>query len=692
MQRSLLPYYFLVLFLISGQLFSFNSPQDSSAISQIDLILNKSSELLNMNIDSSMALAYEGLKLSEKVDYKKGCQVAYHVIGTNYLLNAENDSALFYLNKAVEYSKFINDKNAEANAYNNIGNTYDEIDDFDNAITFYNKALNIYKELNDSSGVAAYYVNISIVYERLNDYKTSLVYLIQADEIAMKIKDYSTEGIIKDNIAGKFIDSKNYDKAVYYLEEAIKIFRKINDFEDLAFTYSLYGYLYKMKKEFEKSAVYLDSSYFYYSFCNNDYKRALITIQQAEPGIELKKFDMAEDLLNSALKCRLLMSEDKANVYYLFGRIEYLKSNYSKSKTYLKKSLTFKFAPNELELPRDIYKLLYEIEKKRNNYKKALDLFEVYYHYKDSVIILNAKKEVYNYETVRKLKIKEKELANLQREKRIKQLELDNQRLVKNFFIGSSFLLLLVFLFGAYQFRKIHRLNQSLKKFNAQKEKFLRIISHDIKNSLGAVLNFSELIMTNIDYLSKEELVISIKEINRAATATNNLLTNLLEWSLTLNNEKEFISGKVNLQELVNEGVSSSVSSRLIKNIKCVVDIPEDINVIADRNSIISVIRNLCTNAIKFSHENSTINLYVKKTDGFAEVTVEDEGVGIPEEDLKNLFSKKAKKSTRGTMNEKGTGLGLSLVETFVKNNGGEIRAESEPGKGSKFIFTIPLA
>jgi signal transduction histidine kinase len=300
--------------------------------------------------------------------------------------------------------------------------------------------------------------------------------------------------------------------------------------------------------------------------------------------------------------------------------------------------------------------------------------------------------EAYNYENVRKLKIKEKELKNLQREKRIKQLELDNQRLVKNFFIISSFVLLAVFVFGAYQFRKISRLNKSLEKFNDQKEKFLRIISHDIKNSLGAVLNFSELIMTNMDELSKEEIVVSSKEINRAATATNNLLTNLLEWSLTLNNEKEFVSDNVNLKELVMEGISSSVSSRLIKNIKCTVDVPDDINITVDRNSIISVIRNLCTNAIKFSHENSTIKVYANKKNGFAEVTIEDEGVGIDKEDLENLFSQNSRKSTRGTMNEKGTGLGLSLVETFIKNNGGTIRAESEKGKGSKFIFTVPLS
>ena len=193
----------------------------------------------------------------------------------------------------------------------------------------------------------------------------------------------------------------------------------------------------------------------------------------------------------------------------VFGKIEYLKSNYSKSKAYLQKSLTFKLPPDELELPRDAYQLLYEIEKKKKNYKKALDFFEVYYTYRDSIKLLEAMGEAYNYENVRKLKIKEKELKNLQREKRIKQLELDNQRLAKNFFIISSFVLLAVFVFGAYQFRKISRLNKSLEKFNDQKEKFLRIISHDIKNSLGAVLNFSELIMTNMDELSKEEIVVS---------------------------------------------------------------------------------------------------------------------------------------------------------------------------------------
>ncbi|NOX18885.1 MAG: tetratricopeptide repeat protein [Chlorobi bacterium] len=659
---------------------------------KIDSVLSKSSKFMGVNLDSSFYYAREGLRLSADSQYNKGLQKAYHLIGTNFLYTASSDSALFYLNKAVYYAKINKNKTAEADAYNNIGYMFDTMDDLDSAIIYYKKAVNNYREVNDSSGIAAYYLNMSIIHGRLNDFKTSLEFLIQAHDISVKIKDTSSIGIAKLNIAGKYIDAKKFDKAAVYLKDAFKIFHPLQDYESIAFGYSQYGYSYELQKNFTKAIDYYDSAYVYYSFCKNNYQRAVTLIAEAYIYIEEKNYDECGNLLKKAQEYKSLLPGNKAQINFLLGKLEYLKYNYSKSKQYLQKALSFKLPPDELELPRNAYDLLYKIERKKNNLPKALDFFEKYAKFRDSLKIINAKSEAYNYEKVRKLKIKEKELENLQREKKIKQLELDNQRLVKNYFIGSFIFLLVVFFFGAYQFRKIHKLNQSLKRFNDQKEKFLRIISHDIKNSLGAVLNFSELIMTNIDDLSKEEIIVSTKEINRAATSTNNLLSNLLEWSLTLNNEKEFVRDRIDLKELIDEGVSANVSARLIKKIKCSVDVPKGIIVAADRNSIISVIRNLCTNAIKFSYENSTINLYVKKIDGFAEVTIEDEGVGINEDDLKNIFSQGTRKSTRGTMNEKGTGLGLSLVETFVKNNGGEIKVESEPGKGSKFIFTVPLA
>ncbi len=233
-------------------------------------------------------------------------------------------------------------------------------------------------------------------------------------------------------------------------------------------------------------------------------------------------------------------------------------------------------------------------------------------------------------------------------------------------------------------------------KLNATKDKFFSIIAHDLKNPFNTMLGFSEFLLKKFDDYDKEKQKKFIGIIRDDIENTYKLLENLLLWSQSQRGQLEYMPEKENLFLSVSESVELLDLSASSKKISLINKINENIYVNVDSNMLSTVIRNLISNAIKFTPENGKIIIkskVVKSDDkrNYNEITVEDTGIGISKEKLKKIFSNDENTSTRGTAGERGTGLGLILCKEFVEKHKGNIRAESEVGKGSKFIFTLPL-
>lgn len=238
---------------------------------------------------------------------------------------------------------------------------------------------------------------------------------------------------------------------------------------------------------------------------------------------------------------------------------------------------------------------------------------------------------------------------------------------------------------------KLREYSEELKKSNSAKDKFFSIISHDLRNPFNSLLGFSELLANNIEELTPQEVKDSAQTLNKTANHLFNLLTNLLEWSRLQTGN--FTIEKVNftLNVIVNYIIdifSASISEKqlkIVKNTNC------DINVFADRNMIEAAIRNIVSNAIKYSRAGGTIKIGCKILDNHAVIYVEDNGVGITQEDQTRLFKIEKQFSTEGTNFEKGTGFGLLLAKEFVEKNGGIIKFTSKKDEGSTFTISLPL-
>lgn len=240
------------------------------------------------------------------------------------------------------------------------------------------------------------------------------------------------------------------------------------------------------------------------------------------------------------------------------------------------------------------------------------------------------------------------------------------------------------------QRNRISEQNVALMESNAEKDKFFSIIAHDLKSPFNSILGFSELLIRQVrerDYEGIDQYADIIQQSSKSAM---DLLTNLMEWSKAQTGRMEFNPDAFELNDLMMDSESLFSGAILHKKIRVTNKIPDSTVVFADKNMIRTVLRNLISNAIKFSKEDGSIVLSVVEKPAEFVISVADEGVGISKENLSKLFRIDENQSTLGTQQEKGTGLGLILCKELIEKQSGKIWVESEPGKGSTFYFTLP--
>jgi PAS domain S-box-containing protein len=240
---------------------------------------------------------------------------------------------------------------------------------------------------------------------------------------------------------------------------------------------------------------------------------------------------------------------------------------------------------------------------------------------------------------------------------------------------------------------KILRQNEELIKVNAEKDKFFSIIAHDLKGPFQGFIGLTELMSGSIDEMDKDELQSIIRTLNITAKNLYELLDNLLNWAVVKRGHKKFDPQKLNLTSLLDDVREIVDHMADQKGILLTNSIPTELNVLADKESLRTIFRNLVSNAIKFTPNGGSVSLKAYANDkGYVVVSVADTGIGMPDQIKKNLFSISTKVSRPGTNNEPSTGLGLILCKELVEKHGGTIWVESHEGQGSTIYFTVPAA
>ena len=282
---------------------------------------------------------------------------------------------------------------------------------------------------------------------------------------------------------------------------------------------------------------------------------------------------------------------------------------------------------------------------------------------------------------------------------------LERQKVINRFFL-VVLLLLNIFLFFLFlkisslskakaqieaQNEEKERANVRLMELNAMRDKMFAVISHDLRNPFSAIVSFTRIIKRDVDQMSREELRSLINDLDKSVITINDLLDNMLQWSMAQSGSLTYRPEYIELSEMVQDNMSVYQQQADEKGLSFKSIVQPGIIVWADPNLTSGILRNLFSNAIKFTPAGGQIKVSAETAGKDVQVCVADTGVGVDADKQAKLFSATDYLTTRGTDDEKGSGLGLLICKEFSQRQGGRIWLVSEKHKGSSFYFSLPL-
>jgi len=574
----------------------------------------------------------------------------------------------------------IKDPEWYAGYYNAIGIIENSVGNFEKAFDSYVKASEIYEVLNDSGGIAATNLNIGGIYDHMNlDQKALDLYNLALDYYKLKNDDDGISGILN-NIGEIHYGNRDYELALEQYLEALNYAKRNPEEAGQAIPLHNIGRTYQKLGNYSKAVSYLTKS-----------KQINTKIEDFE-GLAYDYFELGEVY-------RSLMNYGLAEKHYL-------------------NSLSYARDLNIKTVITDNLKTLGQLYRSLNKYKKALGFQESYELYKDSLFNEQNTKAMTEMQFAFEIEKQEKQIELLTLNNKSTVLSNEKDTIILSFSLLALIFLIVVAIILISQSRIKKKSNNELKMFNekiydqnnnlrhynerlkysqaqlyelnATKDKFFSIISHDLRSPLNSLSGLLQILMKNAEVFTIDELIQYGKKINESVINLTNLLENLLQWSNSQMGKVEFVPVKLNIYQEIDFIVKLNKLTIEQKEIEVILDFDQDMTVKADKNMFNFIIRNLLSNALKFTMKRGKVMIIVVAEPTEIKISIEDNGVGIHPDNIDKLFALNHHYTTLGTQKEKGTGLGLILINEFIKKHSGRINVESKFEKGTRFDIFFP--
>jgi signal transduction histidine kinase len=578
--------------------------------------------------------------------------------------------------------------------------------DHANAIRTLEKALELYRQLNDTMGMATCYRYIGIANFETSKSKEAIVSYLEGLKLAKGDLDYTAEQL--GNIGLVHNEMNNINEAISYFRQALIINQSIHDTVSMAVDYDHLGATYSRIKMLDSSLInYNKALYFFKKIRKDDrYAVSLSNMAWILPNYP-DSLNKAIGYFNQAWKKfqELGWVHYEANIQFGIANALGKQGKFEESIAAYKKSiqLAIKYK-RELFLKKQLYQGLSEVYQKKGDYRLALENQTISTIYHDSITEKQKLDQIALLEKQYETEKKENEIIRLQTKQELTDVQLTKNKQLKLLGFASAILLLLLGLFLLLKYfdklksnhllelknRQIEQSENELRLLNAAKNKFFSIIAHDLKNPFHTVMGYSYLLSKDYDRFTENERRKFALDINQSTNTIFRLLQNLLEWSKSQTGRLIFSPKEIEFKRILDNSISVLHGLAEQKRISLKFEFDPDLTIFADPLLIETVLRNLVGNAIKFTHEDGTIEIKADKQGDQVFISVKDTGIGLSEDELKNLFRIDSKVKRRGTNNEDGSGIGLILCKEFVEKNNGTIWAESIHGESSTFKFTIP--
>ena len=238
----------------------------------------------------------------------------------------------------------------------------------------------------------------------------------------------------------------------------------------------------------------------------------------------------------------------------------------------------------------------------------------------------------------------------------------------------------------------IEEQNEQLNRHNANKDRLFSIISHDLRSPFQGLLGLTQILHEELDTLERDEIIEYIGMIHQSSSKFYNLLENLLQWTIVERGQIDFNPEPIRILDVITEIIELYSAVSRHKDIRYEIEADNSLQLYSDLNALQTILRNLVSNAIKFSNPGGTVKIKATANGQFTELGIIDAGVGMEPGSAAKIFDIDHMKSRPGTQNEKGSGLGLLITKSLIERGGGSIRVESTPGEGSAFYFTQPAS
>jgi signal transduction histidine kinase len=676
----------------------------SESEEKVDVLNRLSAYIRSSNINRALEMSITAKEISCKLNYKAGMALSYWNAGICYRLlskydlafkhfdssyqifEVENDvqgmakvlnsigniyanlrnypSAFQYLKQSLQLLEKLEEPDLEASVLSNIGVLYQEIGDYSSALEYYHKSIQTYTDYNLSIPETLLN-NIGAVYENLEDYNTALEYYFRSLKLAEEKQNKLDKGFALVNIALVYGDLKKYDEALQYLSESLQILQQIGYKKGEVNSLSHISTSYTGMKELDKALEFQFKVLKLREEINDISGQAETLSDIGEIYFNSGKFMASKkyfsDSLNIARKTANKIIE--ARNLILIGKLHFKLDEFDEALNCLNKGLKLSEERNAKKDIMEIHKAFYEGYKRMGKIEKALCHHELFYE---------AENEINNLESDKKLKA-------LTAQHRIESAENEKRIALKDNEI--------------YRLRNVELadLNEKLKHVNEEKNDFLGITAHDLKNPLSGIISFSKRMQTHAEKLKPEEVMNYSREIEKASEKMFDIVTKILDISAIESGRRNIQKEQFDPSVLAQRVVLDYRQKAEAKNIEIIFENNANLKICTDKTALRQILDNLISNAIKFSPFDKKIFLRVG-SNGKLRFEIEDEGPGLTEKDKTKLFGKFTRLSAQPTGGENSTGLGLSITKKLIEILDGTISCISEQGKGAKFIVELPIS
>ena len=700
MRYALIPIFLLGFILPaaaqSGLTAEVNPEVDQTAMdsARVEWMVKKADTLKRAGeMSRSMDLLERSRQIADTLDNPYLTQLVVLQLADNFIARDQPDSAE---NILVNTLRQFPSGEKRAQLASMLGNAYRYQGRFEEALQRQKEA----RALVDSSEYPGIHSRINLntasVYESMGNYGTALKYYLRSIEGAEAQQDTLLLATGLNNLGVAYNNYSDPEKARHYLRRASEMYRNLNDQVGLLRTTTNLAISANKLGDYEESVSMYRQALDIHERVRSDTPPFRILYNLAQVYKKQGKLEKAESNYRKSLEyCRGAgIPQGLIYNYGGLGNVAELRGDTAKAAEYYGQALDTARQIKAAELERSALNSLYQLEKKRGNFREALSYHESLTSLSDSLQKIARQQELDETEAQLSLR-RQEEVNRLLKEKQEQQ---QSRIAAQNWLIAAGAGIIIVILISMYllyrsnvERREINAELESqrkrLEELNRVKEKMLAVISHDLRSPMTSMQGLLYLLREND--LSREEISEMAAKLEVSLKHNINMMDNMLVWAREQMSGLELDPEKVNAHGVAANVIDNNELQADDKGIRLLNRVPEDLTVEADKNLLELILRNLISNSIKFSREGDEVIVQAEATANDRVVfRVSDTGIGIPEEKQEKLFSMNGG-SREGTGNEKGSGLGLKLCREFVEKQGGEIDFETAEGEGTTFTFSL---